>query len=728
MANSTRFTLSSSRLVTFLLLAGYACAAGNPEIPATGTAMPLFNGKDLSGFDTFLRDKGLNKDPDHMFRIENGMLHISGAELGYVITKKEYGNYYLRCEFKWGEETWPPRLGKARDSGILFHVTGKDVVWPRSIEFQMIEGGTGDIIMTSGVALTVKDVTKSNGRFDRFGKGPWTDVAGYRDPSRELENPHGQWNTLELLADGDRIKYWVNGRLANEGSHAEVTRGRVLFQSEGAEVFFRNIEISPLKPRNPNPASVHALESRLELFVDRTLIDRMSGVELRLNHPIDAGSVLKFDQPWDGRYSAYFTVLKDGLKYLLYYRGKPNATPDGADDESTCYAESPDGIRWTKPDLGLYGHNNVILDKSVAPVPHNFSPFLDTRPGVPPAERYKALGGLFDMQGHASSGGLIAFVSADGIHWKKLRDAAVITRENYSVQYTDTTMTPSFWSESEQRYVAYLRTWKDDGTNQRQGWGGNVRWVGRTTSSDFIHWSKVEMMDFGDAPVEQLYSNTTSPYFRAPQIYIGLTPRIVFNRPVISREQAAAIGIDPGYAHDSSEPVLLTTRGGSHYDRTFLEAFIRNGIGPENWTSRNNYPALNVVPTGPAEISLYVEHDYGQPSCHLERYTLVTDRFASVNAPFKGGEFTTLPITFQGSRVWLNFSSSVAGGIRVEIEDADGNPLPGFTLDDAIEAVGNEIERSAAWKAGSDVSKLAGTPVRLRFVMKEADLYALRFR
>src|ERR1700745_2132788 len=224
---------------TLLIAAALAAPiySAGPEIPPTEKAIKLFNGKDLTGFDTFLKTKGLNNDPEKVFQVKNGLIHVSGAEFGYIITQKEYGEYYLRAEFKWGEETYPPRLGKARDSGILYHVSGPDQVWPKSIEFQFIEGGTGDIILVGDVPLTVKEQSKSRGRFDRFGKGPWTDVAGYRDPANELEKPHGEWNVVELLAQGDSVKYWVNGKLANEGSAAGVTRGKILFQSEGAEVF-----------------------------------------------------------------------------------------------------------------------------------------------------------------------------------------------------------------------------------------------------------------------------------------------------------------------------------------------------------------------------------------------------------------------------------------------------------------------------------------------------------
>lgn len=237
--------------VAAFLIAG-AAFAGKPEdhkIPPTGKAIKLFNGKNLDGFDTFLKTKGLNNDPDKVFQVENGIIHISGSEFGYIITKKEFGDYYLRAEFKWGEGTHAPREGKARDSGILFHVVGPNNVWPRSIEFQMIEGGTGDMLMVGGTAVTVKGVLKDKGRFDRFGKGPWEDVAGHRDPVNELEMPHGEWNVLQLIAAGNSVKYLVNGHVANEGIVSTETSGKLLFQSEGAEVYFRNLELRPLKKK-----------------------------------------------------------------------------------------------------------------------------------------------------------------------------------------------------------------------------------------------------------------------------------------------------------------------------------------------------------------------------------------------------------------------------------------------------------------------------------------------
>jgi len=242
------------RLLAGLLLTfATATVATSSDIPLHRKAVVLFNGRDFRNFDTFLNVQGLNRDPDHVFRVENDVIHVSGKEFGYLITKKEFANYYLRTEFKWGEATYAPREGQARDSGILYHVQGPQKVWPTSIEFQIVEGGTGDFWMTDGGALTATNGVRVTGpagkalKIDRIGKGPWNNVTGFRDPVGEVEKPRGEWNLLELVVQGNHVKQFVNGTLANEGSEAYPSSGKILFQSEGAEIFFRNIKLYPLK-------------------------------------------------------------------------------------------------------------------------------------------------------------------------------------------------------------------------------------------------------------------------------------------------------------------------------------------------------------------------------------------------------------------------------------------------------------------------------------------------
>lgn len=463
--------------------------------------------------------------------------------------------------------------------------------------------------------------------------------------------------------------------------------------------------------------------SSRELFVDHYLIDDLRGLELRLGQFRDEGSVFKYDQPWEGAFSGYATVIKDGEVFRLYYRGKPGLKPDG-EDEVTCYAESRDGATWTRPRLSLYEFNgsrdnNIILQEPG--VTHNFSPFLDTRPGVPRAERFKALGGIIHRN---PGGGLFAFGSEDGIHWHKLDSRPVITEGAFDSQNV------SFWSVSEQCYVAYFRTFTA-GVSTAYEWRlDGLRSVSRATSKDFRKWTKTTPMQFEPPQNEHIYINQTHPYFRAPHLYIGLAVRFMPKRAGISAEQAEVLKVVPAYykaAKDVSDVVLLTSRGGTRYDRTFREALLRPGLRLQEWVSRANYPALNVVPTGPEEMSVWVNQDCAQPTAHLRRYTLRLDGFASLHAGYAAGQMTTKPLRFSGSRLVLNFATSAAGSLRVEVQDDSGVAIPGFSLEECVELLGNSVEREVHWKAGPDVSRLAGKPVRLRFVMNEADLYSLKF-
>jgi hypothetical protein len=453
--------------------------------------------------------------------------------------------------------------------------------------------------------------------------------------------------------------------------------------------------------------------TRRELFVDRELIEELRGAELRLAIPVDAGPALKLDQSWERSFSSYTTVIQDGGKIRIYYRGTPVAK-DGGSNEVTCYAESTDGINWTRPELGLFEidgtrKNNVILAHD-PPLSHNFTPFLDTRPGVDAQERFKALAGYWKT-------GLVGFVSADGVHWKKLPGDPVLPPPP---EFSLDSQNIAFWSASENQYVLFYRTWKKIGKV-------NYRWTSRAVSSDFRHFTPTGEMDFGDAPPQHPYTNQTSAYFRAPHIYAGVCARFMPGRQVLTEAQAKAIQVNPAYFKDCSDAVLLTSRGGNRYYRTFLEAFLRPGLGMENWVSRSNYPALNLMQTGPATMSFLVNRNYGQPTAYLRRYDLRLDGFASAHASFAGGDVITKPVLFDGSQLELNYSTSAAGSIRVELQEPSGTPLPGFTLSDAPELIGDEIDRAYKWKNTQDVSSLRGKPVRLRFQLRDADLFSYRF-
>lgn len=455
--------------------------------------------------------------------------------------------------------------------------------------------------------------------------------------------------------------------------------------------------------------------SRRELFVDSLLIDRLEKAELRLQTPKSAGVALHLDKPWERHLSGYFTVLRDGETFRMYYRGRPlTGYSDGAKDakEVTCVAESRDGREWTRPRVANYEiagtrDNNVVL-ANLEPVTHNFAPFLDTRPGVPPQQRYKGVGGSRDS-------GLIAYASPDGLHWERISEKPIITGGAFDSQNN------IFWSEHEQCYVCFYRTFRN-----------GVRWISRTTSKDFATWSDVQHMTFGSAPNEHLYTNQTEPYFRAPHLYVGTAARFWPQRQALSNEQVKSLNLESsdnyaGLKTGCSDAVLITSRGGDRYDRTFLESFVRPGGELQNWTARSNYPARGIVQTGPREMSLYVQRHYGQPTTYIERLTLRLDGFASLHATYSGGELITKPLKFSGSKLSLNFETSAAGSVRIELQNADGTPLPGFALADCTELVGDDLDRTVEWSPGKNIGQIAQQPIRIRISLRDADVYSFRF-
>jgi len=467
--------------------------------------------------------------------------------------------------------------------------------------------------------------------------------------------------------------------------------------------------------------------SRLELFVDDHLIEDMEGVELRLHTPRSGGKVLVFDQPWEGNTSWQLGVFKDGDIYKMYYMGrsdpsyarqaglKPGETLVPEHPHFLCYAESPDGIRWTRPELGLYEFqgskkNNILGETLGGP------PFPDTRPGVDPASRYILPGGvgINPRFGDASKKGvgLVLHTSSDGLRWKKWReDPLFITTWPNAFD----SINVLFWSEWEQQYVFYFRYMKQD-----------VRTFARTTSKDLLQWAEPVPCTFDGRvrPVDHLYTNAATPYFRAPHIYLSFPKRFHPVRQI--HEDAPRPGI--------SETVFLTSRDGIDW-KPFQEAFIRPGRDERNWIHRTSSTAIGVVATADDEISLFTSRNYTYPSTYLERFALRTDGFVSIKAPYSGGEFLTRPLRFKGTDLVLNYSTSAVGSIRIEVQDIDGQPIPGFSLEESPVLFGDRIEHAVKWTRPGFLptdpmkfDRLSEDAIRLRVVMKDADLYSLRFR
>jgi hypothetical protein len=240
------------------------------EVPALRSGEPVFrfNGKDLDGFYVYVKGHGRD-DPNKVFTVRDGMIHVSGEEYGGLTTRDEFQDYHLVVEWKWGDQTWAPRKDKARDSGVLVHCVGADGAhgdsWMESQECQIIEGGVGDFWLVVGrenPRLTCETrtgpdgqlyfekggtpVTLDSGHINWWGRDPsWKDVRGFRGAG-DIEKPAGEWNHMEVICNGDTITTILNGLVVNIGTKSSLTRGKILLQSEGAEIFFRKVEVRPL--------------------------------------------------------------------------------------------------------------------------------------------------------------------------------------------------------------------------------------------------------------------------------------------------------------------------------------------------------------------------------------------------------------------------------------------------------------------------------------------------
>ena len=475
---------------------------------------------------------------------------------------------------------------------------------------------------------------------------------------------------------------------------------------------------------------VLSIGSRRELFVDRYLVESLAGARFQLHHPRPAELAVERDQPWEQRMYNGISVIKDGDRFLLYYSAL----------NRLAVAVSSDGIQWRKPGLGLVewegsrdnslvgtvdGQLMIGADKPLPEI------FLDRRPGLDPDRRFKAFT-LIEEPGVTK---VIGWVSGDGFAFRKIREEPLIETSMYGAFDGFESL---FWSAAEQRYVLYLRyAIRVSPPNPKDP---NRRSVARMTSPDLLNWQEPQRMTFGDAgllPPDHHYNNQTIPYFRAPHIYVALSSRLSQQRAALTREQAVAAGLQPARVDvadplkwliaDCADTVMMTTRGGDHYDRLFQEAVVRPGPGAKNWVSRSNYTLRGLHPTSPTEMSIYVNRHNGQRSSHVRRYVFRTDGLVSIHAPFEGGSLQTRPFTFTGKRLQINYATSAVGSLRVEVQTPEGRPIEGLALTDCAEIFGDEISRAVRWKSSAQLASLSGQPIRLRFVMRDADLYSLKF-
>jgi hypothetical protein len=473
---------------------------------------------------------------------------------------------------------------------------------------------------------------------------------------------------------------------------------------------------------------------RLELMVDDYLIESMTGnASLQLHSPERREIVFRTDAPWEGNASAFQSVFRDGDLYRMYYRGlhyRHSGAPAQALEDHPwylCYAESDDGIHWRRPQLGIveFGGstaNNIILSpdmvEEIGGDPAHTAVFRDANPDCPPEGRYKII--ILGSKPH----GLYALRSADGIHFSLMSTEPIQTEGAFDSQNL------AFWDPVLGAYREYHRGFKD-----------GVRGIMTASSKDLLHFPAPTWVEFPGAVKEHLYTNAVQPYYRAPHILMGFPMRYTergFSEPVFAlpglEERLARAKAHPRYGMAVTDALYMTSRDGLTF-RRWPEAFIRPGPRQrESWVYGDNFVFWGMVQTrspiedAPDEISLYATESYWEGTgTAIRRYALRLDGFVSAGASAAGGEVLTKPLVFEGGNLTINFETSGAGGIRVEVQDADGEPIEGYTLDDCPEILGDSIEHVVRWNQGGDVRPLQGRPVRLRFVLRDADLYAFRF-
>ena len=477
------------------------------------------------------------------------------------------------------------------------------------------------------------------------------------------------------------------------------------------------------------------LGSDRELFCDETMIAAMSDCQILVHQPVPREIAVDCDKPWEGNACNYWTVLYDDQAkiYRAYSHGW--TVGDGVHQPHrlavTTY-QSEDGIHWTRPNLGLFewegskDNNIIMLEAADHTDCHDFSPFIDTNPSAKPEARYKAIGLSMGLKG------LFAYQSPDGIHWTPTSEEPVYTDGAFDTQNI------TFWSEKEQKYILYYRIFSEGGYS-------GTRMIARAVSDDYLHWTNEGPLVFpegeGPVPEAQYYVNQIRPYYRAPNVYIGFPARYVDNGlqrateslPQWDRRQERMTQ-ERRYGTAVTDSVYITSRDGKHFRRS-NEAFLSPGLKTkDNWAYGDNYLAWTVIETDslrddcPRELSLYAtESSFTGTVSRMRRFTLRIDGFGSVHAKNTIGEMVTRPFTFTGKELSLNLGTSAAGFVKMEFLDEAGNPIPGFTLEECDMFFGDTLDWRCSWNGSTDVSSLAGKTVSLRFVMREADLYSMKF-
>ncbi len=483
--------------------------------------------------------------------------------------------------------------------------------------------------------------------------------------------------------------------------------------------------------------SVYNLGKKRMLCWDEFLIDKKENSEVRMHKPVKKELVLTADQDWEGNVCGYESLIKVGDKYRLYYRAQNYIfRPDGSaqgNKSCFCLAESSDLKKFKRMPINKYErdgvfHNNIFCDESR----DNMAVCYDENPNCPKEEKFKALGmgSPKEEWGH----GLYLWVSEDGINFvKKCKLPIPGSFDSYNIMFWD--------KETEQYFIYYRGEHRTDGGDIDFDVVKKERTIFRevrvATSKDFVNFELHGELNYGEDNIPmQFYTNHIVKYHRAKDMFIGFPTRYVDRWEDPQNFEQMPLPERHKYMTEKwgregtalTDLALITSRDGYNFNK-WDEAYLTPGIeARENWWYGNCFPVYGLTETesdtegAPNELSFIMPENYRIKAIDFYRYTTRLDGFISWYAKFRGGEILTKPFTFEGNELEINFSSSAFGDVTVTVCDEEGKEIDGYK---SIRIFGDSVKRIVKFE--KDLKDLEGKPVRLKFNLRDTDLYSFKF-
>jgi hypothetical protein len=463
---------------------------------------------------------------------------------------------------------------------------------------------------------------------------------------------------------------------------------------------------------------------RKQLMIDRRWLADSKNITLRMNPPVKMGPVILPDKPWESLDIGFcVSVVEDGGQYKMWYLAENPTTPLRY---CYCYARSKDGVTWEKPNLGLieyHGskHNNIVLTGVV-----ETTIFLD--PVAPAEARFKAVAAMYWPD--PKKAGLYVHTSPDGIHWK-MSDTRVLP-------LLPDTANQAFYDSRLKKYVANIRVWAPMRKVGRVEMDDITKpWPFDKTVKPFYIWGEGKIaVPSHEVPIMFGYDEhdpVPSDHYNAACVQYPWADQAYFLFPSAYRHFP-----DPPigkYGNDGLVDIqMATSRDGVKWTRLSREPYAALGTQDEADCGQL-YMAVGMLRRGGKIFQYYngYQVSHGTPEnvqsrigaiCRLEQRL---DGFVSADANLEGGEFTTPPLVFSGTRLALNINASAMGTGKIELLDEQGHAISGYSLGDCDEIGGNHLEKTVSWKGKTGLSSLRGRSVRLRVVARACKIFAFQF-